>query len=78
MTDTTREALLADVLRWSGLVEPVRDDELIASDIMARRGVSHQTAKRALDKLVDEGRLTRRAARDSEGRPVTAYKQTGE
>ena len=78
MTDTTREALLADVLRWSGIADRVQPGEVIASDIMIEKGVSHQTAKRALDKLVDEGRLTKRAARDSDGRPVTAYRKTGE
>ena len=78
MTDNLREALLADILRWSGEVEPVRADEVTVADYMAQTGLQHQACKRALDRLVDEGRLTRREARADNGRRVTAYKQTGD
>ena len=78
MTDSMRADLLADILRWSGEVEPVRSDEVTAADYMAETGLQHQAAKHALDKLVDEGRLARRDARGDNGRRVTAYRQTGD
>ena len=78
MTDNLREALLADIRRWSGEVEPVQADEVTVADYMAETGRQHQACKRDLDRLVDQGRLTRREARADNGRRVTAYKQTGE
>ena len=73
MTDTTREALLAEVLRWTSPADRVRENEITVGDYMTETGLCHSAAKRALDRLVDEGRLVRREARVTTGQRVTAY-----
>ncbi len=77
MTETTKSALLADILRWSGEVEPVQADEVTVADYMAETGLGHQTCKRALDRLVAQGVLVRRDARNEDGRRVLAYRRAG-
>lgn len=77
MTDTQRSELLAEILQLSGEVEPVRPNEITVADYQQQTGLGHQTCKRALDRLVAQGVLVRRDARNEDGRRVLAYRRAG-
>lgn len=70
----TRAAVLAEITRLDGPIEPVRDDEVTIQIAAAEWGCSMAAAQRRLDGLVEAGQLTRRRAMSENWRYCWAYR----
>jgi len=74
VTDETRKAMLDEVIAWSDVPKPIEENEFSVSEYATRVDLKPQAAKRLLDKLIKEGKLSKRQVRTSNGRCLTAYR----
>lgn len=70
-----RESIIAEILQGVEQMQPQPDDIFI--DDLAKKGMSRSTAKRVLEKLVDDGRCIKVAVK-RDGKPYNAYRPVEE
>ena len=71
---TDKQALLNDLVAAARVPDPIREDEVSVEEFMRRIGTRWQVARDALERLVAEGKATKREARLANGRRGSAYR----
>lgn len=71
--DIDKAALLADVMRWSG-VERQRETDITIVDFMQESGLGRVAARNRLDALVMGGRLTKHMVTLESGKQGYVYR----
>ena len=71
---TDKQALLDDLVAAARVPDPIRDDEVSVEEFQERIGARWQVARDALERLVAEGKATKREVRLANGRRGSAYR----
>ena len=77
MDDTERAAILAEIVEMSDPYPEMRSDEIRLQNYADETGLSRNSSRTRLDKLVDAGILETRIARDG-SKIVRVYRKVGE
>jgi len=77
MNDNERAKILAEIIELSEMYAPIKDDEIKLMDYADEVGLSRNSARMRLDRLVESGILETRLAK-WENKIVRVYRKVGE